>query len=35
MLDYLRLPLGAKAPEVVNAVVEIPQQSTNKYEYDK
>jgi inorganic pyrophosphatase len=35
MLDYLRLPLGDQAPEVVNAVVEIPLQSINKYEYDK
>ena len=24
MLDYLKLPLGDKAPEVVNVVVEIP-----------
>lgn len=35
MLDYLMLPLGDKAPEVVNVVVEIPLQSVNKYEYDK
>jgi inorganic pyrophosphatase len=35
MLDYLKLPLGDKAPEVVNVVVEIPLQSINKYEYDK
>src|SRR3954453_8151476 len=35
MLDYLTLPLGDKAPEVVNVVVEIPLQSNNKYEYDK
>lgn len=35
MLDYLHLPLGDKAPEVVNVVVEIPLQSINKYEYDK
>src|SRR5579885_2055036 len=35
MLDYLKLPLGEKAPEVVNVVVEIPLQSINKYEYDK
>src|SRR5437660_10638297 len=35
MLDYLRLPLGDNAPEVVNVVVEIPLQSINKYEYDK
>ena len=35
MLDYLMLPLGDRAPEVVNVVVEIPLQSVNKYEYDK
>jgi inorganic pyrophosphatase len=35
MLDYLKLPLGDKAPEVVNVVVEIPLLSINKYEYDK
>src|SRR5579859_4657328 len=35
MIDYLTLPLGDKAPEVVNVVVEIPLQSINKYEYDK
>src|SRR2546421_11971425 len=35
MLDYLTLPLGDKAPEVVNVVIEIPLQSINKYEYDK
>src|SRR2546423_11926864 len=35
MLDYLTLPLGDKAPEVVNVVVEIPLEGINKYEYDK
>jgi inorganic pyrophosphatase len=35
MLDYLKLPLGDQAPEVVNVVVEIPLLSINKYEYDK
>jgi len=35
MIDYGALPLGDKAPEVVNVVVEIPLQSINKYEYDK
>jgi inorganic pyrophosphatase len=35
MVDYLHLPLGESAPEVVNMVVEIPLQSSNKYEYDK
>ncbi len=35
MPDYLRLPIGVKAPELVNAVIEIPKDSVNKYEYDK
>jgi inorganic pyrophosphatase len=34
MTDYYRLPLGPKAPDVVNAVIEIPKGSRNKYEYD-
>jgi inorganic pyrophosphatase len=29
------IPTGPSAPEVVNAVVEIPKGSRNKYEYDK
>ncbi len=35
MTDYLTLPVGANAPDVVNAVIEIPQNEVNKYEYDK
>ncbi len=35
MPDYLHLPLGSRAPEVVNAVIEIPLGESNKYEYDK
>ncbi len=35
MTDYTRLPAGEKAPERVNAVIEIPRDSVNKYEYDK
>jgi inorganic pyrophosphatase len=35
MTDYLSLPIGEHAPDVVSAVVEIPQNSVNKYEYDK
>jgi inorganic pyrophosphatase len=35
MTDYQRLPLGPRAPEIVNAVVEIPARSRNKYEYDE
>ena len=33
--NYLYLPLGAKQPEEINVVVEIPEGSRNKYEYDK
>src|SRR5215470_3515423 len=35
MPDYTRLPIGPDAPERVNAVVEIPQGSVHKYEYDE
>src|SRR5487761_1603384 len=35
MTNYLELPAGAKAPEVINAVIEIPYEGVNKYEYDK
>ncbi len=33
--SYLELPVGDGAPEEINVVVEIPQGSRNKYEYDK
>jgi inorganic pyrophosphatase len=33
--NYLHLPVGEAAPEEINVVVEIPQGSRNKYEYDK
>src|SRR4029453_13923966 len=33
-MDYKSLPLGEKAPQVVNAVIEIPFGSSNKYEFD-
>ena len=33
--SYLYLPIGDNAPEEINVVVEIPQGSRNKYEYDK
>ena len=33
--NYLDLPLGLRAPEEINVVVEIPEKSRNKYEYDK
>src|SRR5262245_58808866 len=35
MTDYQRLPLGPGAPKIVNAVIEIPGRSRNKYEYDE
>jgi inorganic pyrophosphatase len=34
-MSYLNLPLGSKAPDLVNAIVEIPAGGVNKYEYDK
>lgn len=33
--NYLTLPLGDRSPEEINVVVEIPEGSRNKYEYDK
>ena len=33
-MDYLRLPIGDSAPRIVNAVIEIPTGSVNKYEWD-
>lgn len=33
--NYLHLPIGTAAPDEINVVVEIPQGSRNKYEYDK
>ena len=35
MPNYLELPVGPDSPEVINAVIEIPYEGTNKYEYDK
>lgn len=35
MTNYLSLPIGDAAPDEVNAVIEIPRGTTNKYEYDK
>jgi len=35
MTDYLSLPIGERSPDLVNAVIEIPLASVNKYEYDK
>jgi inorganic pyrophosphatase len=35
MPNFLTLPVGENAPEVINAIVEIPLGEVNKYEYDK
>lgn len=35
MDSYLELPIGDTVPDIVNAVVEIPLDGVNKYEYDK
>jgi inorganic pyrophosphatase len=35
MTNYLELPVGDKAPEIFNVVIEIPAEGINKYEYDK
>jgi inorganic pyrophosphatase len=33
--NYLHLPLGENQPDEINVIVEIPEKSRNKYEYDK
>jgi inorganic pyrophosphatase len=33
--NYLLLPLGEHQPDEINVVIEIPEGSRNKYEYDK
>lgn len=33
--NYLHLPIGERVPDEINVVVEIPEGSKNKYEYDK
>jgi inorganic pyrophosphatase len=35
MVNYLELPIGDRSPEVFRAVIEIPKDGTNKFEYDK
>jgi inorganic pyrophosphatase len=35
MENYLDLPIGAQSPSLVNVIIEIPEGSVNKYEYDK
>ena len=32
---YENIPLGDKAPDIINAVIEIPKGSQNKYEFDE
>lgn len=32
---YENIPLGEKSPEIINAVIEIPKGSHNKYEFDE
>ncbi|NRA40125.1 MAG: inorganic diphosphatase [Planctomycetes bacterium] len=34
MTNYMELPVGPQVPKIVNAVIEIPKGSSNKYEYD-
>jgi len=34
-MAYSQIPLGDKAPEIINAVIEIPKGARNKYEYDE
>ena len=34
-MAYSTIPLGDKAPEVINTVIEIPRGSHHKYEYDE
>src|SRR4051794_25416615 len=34
-MNWLTLPIGPRAPETVNAVIEVPGGQANKYEYDK
>ncbi len=34
-MAYSNIPLGDNAPRVINAVIEIPRGSHNKYEYDE
>lgn len=33
--NYLHLPLGESQPDEINVIVEIPEKSRNKYEYEK
>jgi inorganic pyrophosphatase len=35
MPNYMELPTGSDVPNIINAIIEIPKGSSNKYEYDK
>ncbi len=35
MNSLLELPIGGEVPDIVAAIIEIPLESVNKYEYDK
>jgi len=35
LTNYLDLPTGRDVPNIINAIIEIPKGSSNKYEYDK
>lgn len=34
-MNLLKIPIGKNSPEIVNAIIEIPKNSQNKYELDK
>lgn len=34
-MNHLTFPIGGEAPEIVNAIIEVPGGCTNKYEYDE
>ncbi len=34
-MNFLKIPIGKNSPEIVNAIIEIPKNSQNKYELDK
>jgi len=34
-MSYVNIPIGNEAPEIVNAIIEVPKGSHSKYEYDE
>ncbi len=34
-MNLYAIPVGKDAPEIVNVIIEVPRNSSNKYEYDK